>query len=211
MQTLITRGMAGMALAMLLYGPASYADGPPEAYENGGQSVRSIKPNDYLVNADGAKEDPDARMSDRARAFRNGWIQRGSTDDRILKRLIQQQHDQEIAAARAVDQSGSEPMPAAPPQAAVRYAPPPPSYAEAPQPQQYAPPVYAPPVYAPPPPPPVQPVQYVPVYPPPPVYQQPVYAPPPVFPVVVAAGYPVARAGYYGARGWYGGGFRRWR
>ncbi|WP_246025017.1 hypothetical protein [Paraburkholderia dinghuensis] len=217
MQKLITRSLAGMAFATLFYGSASYADGPPEAYDNGAPAQRNLKPGDYLVNADGAKEDPNARMSEIARAYRNGWIHRGNTDDRILKDLIQKQHDANMAAARAAIPPVSGPPPAAPAQTVRRYLPPPPpsSYVDAPPPAQYAPQMYAQPMYAEPPAP-VQPVQYVPVYPPaPPVYQQypqAVYAAPPGWPVVaVASAYPVVQAGYYRAPWWYGGGYRRWR
>lgn len=213
MQKLIKRSLAGVAVATLLYASASHADGPPEAYDNGAPAQRSIKPDDYLVNADGAKEDPNAKMSEIARAYRNGWIHRGNADDRILKQIIQKQHDENMAAARVAAQP-----PAAPAQPVRRYLPPPPpsSYASAPPPDPYAPPMYAQPMYAPPPVP-VQPVQYVPVYPPQPVYQQTMYqqtmyAPPAGWPVVAAANaYPVVQAGYYGAPWWYGGGFRRWR
>lgn len=207
MQKLITRSLAGMACATLLYASASYADGPPEAYDQGAPGQRDLKPDDYLVNADGAKEDPKAKMSEIARAYRNGWIHRGNTDDRILKQLIQKRHDDEAAAARVAAQP--VPPPAPPAQPVRRYLPPPPpSYAYAPPPPaQYPPPMYAQPVYAAPP----VPVQYVPVYPPPqPVYQQTMYAPP-GWPVTVATAYPVVQAGYYGAPWWYGGGYRRWR
>jgi hypothetical protein len=213
MQKLFKRSLAGMAAAALLYAGASYADGPPEAYDNGAPAERSLKPDDYLVNADGAKEDPNAKMSEIARAYRNGWIHRGNTDDRILKQIIQKQHDQDMAAARVAAQPVSGPPPAAPVQPVRRYLPPPPpSYTNAaPPPDPYAPPMYAQPMYAPPPVP-VQPVQYVPIYPPQPVYQQTMYAPPVGWPVVtVATAYPVVRGGYYGAPWWYGGGYRRWR
>ncbi|TAM00617.1 MAG: hypothetical protein EPN70_21845 [Paraburkholderia sp.] len=213
MQKRITRSLAGMAFATVIYGPAAHADGPPEAYDNGAPVQRSLQPGDYLVNADGAKEDPSAKMSEIARAYRNGWIHRGNTDDRILKGLIRKHHDEQVAAARAAPRPVNAPRPAV-----RRYLPPPPpSYADVPPPGPYAPPMYAPappppvqpvqyvPVYAPPPPP-VPPVQYVPVYQQP-AYQQPVYAPPGV---TVATAYPVVQ-GYYGTPWWYGGGYRRWR
>lgn len=207
MQKLIKRSLAGMAFATLLYGPASHADGPPEAYGDNAPAERGLKPDDYLVNADGATEDPNAKMSEIARAYRNGWIRRGNADDRILKELIRKQHDEEAAAARATARPMSGPPPGAPTRAVRRYLPPPPpAYTTGSPP----PPVYAPPLYAPPP---VQPVQYVPVYPPPqPAYQQTMYAPPVGWPVVaIATAYPVVQTGFYGAPWWYGGGFRRWR
>ncbi|WP_347556853.1 hypothetical protein [Robbsia sp. KACC 23696] len=54
---------------------AAYADGPADSYDHSATAVaRTLSPNEYLVNADGAQEDPDHRMSDVARAYRNGMI-----------------------------------------------------------------------------------------------------------------------------------------
>ncbi|WP_321935481.1 hypothetical protein [Paraburkholderia sp. J8-2] len=215
MQNQINRCLTGFGIAMLLYGPASYADGPPEAYDNGAPVRRGIRPDDYLVNADGAKEDPNARMSDAARAYRNGWIRRGNTDDRILKGVMRKQHEEDMANLTA--RSARAAPPEAPERPAPQYLPPAaPSYEDGPLPAQYAQggypqPVYAAPVYAAPPPAPMpQPiVQYVPVYASPPPMYQPVaaYAPP----AVPVAPYPVVQVGFYGARAWWGGGYRRWR
>lgn len=41
---------------------------------------RMITPNDWEKNADGIGEDPDHPMSGKARAFRNGWVNRGYYD-----------------------------------------------------------------------------------------------------------------------------------
>lgn len=62
---------------VLLGGIASvaYADGPVEDYDHSSPAVaRTLSPGEYLVNADGAQEDPEHRMSDVARAYRNGLI-----------------------------------------------------------------------------------------------------------------------------------------
>jgi hypothetical protein len=65
------------AMLILLAGTASaaYADGPEESYDHGTPAVaRTLSPNEYLVNADGAQEDPKYKMSEVARAYRNGMI-----------------------------------------------------------------------------------------------------------------------------------------
>lgn len=65
------------AMFIVLAGTASaaYADGPIDSYDHGSPAVaRTLSPNEYLVNADGAQEDPQYRMSEVARAYRNGMI-----------------------------------------------------------------------------------------------------------------------------------------
>lgn len=53
----------------------AYADGEIDEYDHGETAVaRTLSPNEYLVNADGMQEDAKHRMSDVARAYRNGLI-----------------------------------------------------------------------------------------------------------------------------------------
>lgn len=223
--------VAAAIFALSLHGAQAYADGPVEAYQDGAPLASTLDPNEYVVNADGAKEDPDHRMSDIARAYRNGYINRGKTDDAILKQKLADQYEADHASTQREPPippgmpNGAQVAPVQNPQVRQRPLPPPaqyaqepmapaPSYApEAPEPVQYQQPVYRQPVYE-------QPVYEAPpvvvqqVYAPPPppvqyVYQQPAYVP--VQPVVaVAAGWPVYRPAYY-AGGWGYGGFRRWR
>ena len=65
--------LVGMLFASVSVG--AFADGPESAYDHGDPAVaRTLSPNEYLINADGAQEDPQHRMSDAARAYRNGLI-----------------------------------------------------------------------------------------------------------------------------------------
>lgn len=209
------------AALTLLHGVGAAAQEMTPLDSNGVPVRNTLAPNEYLLNDDGATEDPNARMSPVARAYRNGYINRGKADDAILKQKLAELHEADMAANRPVRPplppamlSGTR-MPLPPDQMAYSpprpaYQPPPPPVYEPPQAvvqQLYAPPPpdYEPPqmvvqqVYAPPPPPPVyvqQPVPYVAAY-------QPVaYVPP----VSLSIGWPIFRGGFYG---W--GGYRRWR
>jgi hypothetical protein len=199
-----------LAVALtLLHSVGAAAQEMPPLDSNGVPVRNTLAPNEYLLNDDGATEDPNARMSDVARAYRNGYINRGKADDAILKEKLAELHEADMAANQPVrpplppSMMASAGMPPPPDQSV--YAPPPPVYQPPPQPAYQPPPVYQPPqmvvqqVYSPPPPPPVyvqQPVPYVATY-------QPVaYAPP----VSLSIGWPVFRGGFYG---W--GGFRGWR
>jgi hypothetical protein len=74
-----TRGLkmkrkAFMGIALTLTAAQAWADGPTSAYENGAPVQSTLDPGEYVVNADGAKEDLNHRLSDIARAYRNGLI-----------------------------------------------------------------------------------------------------------------------------------------
>lgn len=77
-----------MAVLVLLFASAAaWADGPEYAYDVPDQNgqPRQITPDDWSRNADGRAEDPDNPMSTTARAFRNGWIQRGDYDAKQMQ------------------------------------------------------------------------------------------------------------------------------
>ncbi|BCM95195.1 hypothetical protein [Burkholderia phage FLC6] len=82
--------------ALLLVSMSAWADGPFYAYSvpDANGQPRQITPDDWTRNADNRAEDPDSPMSDRARAFRNGWIQRGDYDARNYAQLYDQQQQQ---------------------------------------------------------------------------------------------------------------------
>lgn len=63
-----------LALAALVVTGTAYADGPPQQYDQAIVNKMSLDPNEALVNDDGAQEDPHAKMTEKARAFRNGII-----------------------------------------------------------------------------------------------------------------------------------------
>ncbi len=67
MKLLIT-GLAFAATSIL-----AYADGAPQQYEQSAVDAASLDPNEALVNDDGKAEDPNNPMSERARAYRNGY------------------------------------------------------------------------------------------------------------------------------------------
>lgn len=98
----------------------AWADGPPYAYQVPGTDAqpRPMTADDWSKNADGVAEDPDNPMSGTARAFRNGWVQRGNYDvdhPDELAQLAQKRHPD-----RAVAQNGVPPLP----QGAVALRPP---------------------------------------------------------------------------------------
>ncbi len=67
-----TKAFVGIALT--LTAAQAWADGPISAYVNGAPVQSTLDPGEYVVNADGAKEDLNHHMSDIARAYRNGLI-----------------------------------------------------------------------------------------------------------------------------------------
>ena len=216
-KTLLGLGVSTIASALTLQCCPAWADGPESAYASDEAPAGSLSPNEYQVNADGMKEDPNAKMSDVARAYRNGYINRGKQDQADYQAMIdahnhgQQQPVKQDAAQVNVpplppgvpedDNSKYTAIPPQPRQYVQRQVPqpPPPQYAQA-YPQQYAPPMqYQPaPQYA------QAPVVYAdsqPVYvrqeyapPPPPVQYVPVYAQPQYdgVPVVETVVQPVA-------------------
>lgn len=58
-----------LSLASLL----AHADGKMSQYEQAAVNAAALDPDEALVNDDGAVEDPNARMSGTARAYRNGY------------------------------------------------------------------------------------------------------------------------------------------
>jgi hypothetical protein len=230
MKTQVMAVSAVVVAATSLFAGAARADGPQAAYENGAPLASTLDPNEYVVNADGAQEDPNHRMSDTARAYRNGIIngkalqKQADTQARLadVPPIPPDMLNGQAARVTPIPMPAavSRPLPTEPRYA--QYAPPPPPrpeptyvVAEAPEesPPLYAQPVYQQPVYqqpvyvqqvyVPPPPP---PVQYV------PVYQQPAYVAQPVLAVGLPS-YPVYRSAYvggwgYGARAY---GYRGWR
>jgi hypothetical protein len=58
-----------LAAASLL----AMADGTPQQYEQAAVNQAALDPNEAIVNDDGAVENPNAKMSGTARAYRNGY------------------------------------------------------------------------------------------------------------------------------------------
>jgi hypothetical protein len=87
----------GFAAASML----AYADGVPQQYDQAIETQMSLNPNEALENDDGRPEDPNARMTERARAFRNGIIN---------GRRMQKEEDEQHA-------DNPPPLPPDPPQA----------------------------------------------------------------------------------------------
>lgn len=178
---------------------AAHADGPEDEYDHGSPAIaRSLGPNEYVVNADGAPEDPQHRMSDTARAYRNGLIngRRQEAARRQQVNVPPLPGNGTVAEDDASTYTSIPPQPVQRPyQPAYRPAAPAAPYAQYQQPPQY-------------PQPPVQYVQQQNVYASPPPEQEDVYpaSPPPVYMpqpqpyaygpqpgVVVAIGSPVYR------------------
>lgn len=85
-----------VALLVMAVSASAFADGPIYAYnvpDQNGQP-RQMTPEDWAQNADGRAEDPNNPMSDRARAFRNGWIQRGDYDAQHFAQQYDKQQQQ---------------------------------------------------------------------------------------------------------------------
>jgi hypothetical protein len=134
-----------LALSVLLMSVAlsARADGPLEGYDDGAPPAiaRTLGPNEYVINADGAQEDPDHRMSDVARAYRNGLIAGRQQEIERQRRIIAAQNARNDATTDYV--MANPPLPPYPPQPPVQYVQQPqPVYVPPPPPQQY---VYAPP------------------------------------------------------------------
>lgn len=80
-KTLLGCGVTTVASALTLQCGPAWADGPEAAYAADDEApAGSLGANEYQVNADGMKEDSKAKMSDVARAYRNGYINRGKED-----------------------------------------------------------------------------------------------------------------------------------
>jgi hypothetical protein len=172
-KTLLGFGVTAVASALTLQCAPAWADGPEGAYATAADGVPtgSLGPNEYQVNADGMKEDPNAKMSDVARAYRNGYINRGKQDQADYQAMIDSHnHGQRQPAKTDVARVDVPPLPAGgvPEDDNSKYTSIPP------QPRQYAQ------RQVPQPPQPAQPLQAA----PPPqyrqAYQEPQYAPAPM-------------------------------
>jgi hypothetical protein len=109
------------------------ADGGLDDYDDGAPPAiaRTLSPNEYVINADGATEDPGHRMSDVAHAYRNG-LMAGRKEEMVRQRRI-------IAEQNARNDATTDYLQANPP--LPQYAPQPPvQYVQQPQPQ----PMYGP-------------------------------------------------------------------
>jgi hypothetical protein len=118
------------------------ADGPLDGYDDGAPPAiaRTLAPNEYVINADGAPEDPDHRMSDVARAYRNGLIAGRQEEVARQRRIIAEQNARNDAATDYAQANPPFPQYQQPPVQYVQQQPQP-MYAPVPS-QQY---VYAPP------------------------------------------------------------------
>jgi hypothetical protein len=184
-KTLLGFGVTTVASALTLQCGPAWADGPDTAYAEEDAPAGSLSPNEYQVNADGMKEDPNAKMSEVARAYRNGYINRGK-EDQAGYDVARVDVPPLPAGVPEDDNSKYTSIPPQPRQYAQRQVPQPPQqplqqqpqpqYRQAYQTQQYAP---APMQYQPAP-------QYVQAQPQPvyaesqPMYVRQEYAPPPV-------------------------------
>ncbi|MGF6469833.1 hypothetical protein [Paraburkholderia youngii] len=161
-------GVTTVASVLTLQCYPAWADGPEAAYaSDDAVPAGSLSPNEYKVNADGMKEDPNAKMSDVARAYRNGYINRGKQDQADYQAMIDSHnHGQRQPAKTDVARVDVPPLPPGVPEddnSKYTSIPPQP---QKPKPVQYAQ------RQVPQPPPPQQQYQQV--------YQQPQYAPPPM-------------------------------
>jgi len=221
-----------VAVATSLSATVARAEGAESAHENGAPpAMSSPDPGEDVVNADGAQEDPNHRMTDVARAYRNGLI-----NGKAMQKQADAKERQANVPPLPPDMQGGQDATVTPvrmPEVAPRPGPsqsrytqyessplplrqtltyvlsdvpddPPPAYVQ----PMYQRPVYQEPVYVQPahtpPPPPAPIVQYV------PVYGQPAYAPvqavvQPAIMVPAPMPFPVYRGG-----GW-GYGYRDWR
>ncbi|APA88498.1 hypothetical protein BJG93_24420 [Paraburkholderia sprentiae WSM5005] len=106
-------GVTTVASALTLQCYPAWADGPEAAYASDDEApAGSLSANEYKVNADGMKEDPNAKMSDVARAYRNGYINRGKQDQADYQAMIDaHNHGQRQAAKTEVARVDVPPLP----------------------------------------------------------------------------------------------------
>lgn len=88
-RTLLACALATAVSTMTLQCNLAWADGPESAYAEDEAPLASLSPDEYQVNADGMQEDPNAKMSDVARAYRNGYINRGKEDQAGYNAMIE--------------------------------------------------------------------------------------------------------------------------
>ena len=116
-KTLLGFGVTTIASALTLQSGAAWADGPEAAYAEEEAPAGSLSPEEYQVNADGMKEDPKAKMSDVARAYRNGYINRGKEDQAGYDAMIDSHnHGQRKPANTQVARVDVPPLPAGVPE-----------------------------------------------------------------------------------------------
>jgi hypothetical protein len=167
-KALLGCGVTTVASMLTLQCGFAWADGPEAAYAADEAPTGSLSPDEYQVNADGMNEDPKAKMSDVARAYRNGYINRGKEDQAGYDAMIDSHnHGQRHPTNTLVARVDVPPLPAGVPEDDnSKYTTIPP------QPRQYAQRPVAQPRQVPQPPPQqVQQVQYR------QAYQEPQYAP----------------------------------
>jgi hypothetical protein len=111
-ETLSGVRLSAVALALSLQFNPAWA-GVPEAMESSDDvPAGSLSPDEYQVNADGMKEDPNAKMSDVARAYRNGYINRGKQDQADYNAMIDSHnHGQRQPARQQVARVDVPPLP----------------------------------------------------------------------------------------------------
>ncbi|SAL05976.1 hypothetical protein AWB81_07390 [Caballeronia arationis] len=131
-----------IAVLLMVASISARADGPLDGYDDGAPPAiaRTLSPNEYVINADGASEDPDHRMSDVARAYRNGVIAGRQEEVARQRRIIAEQNARNDATTDYVQANPPLPLYQQP---SVQYVQqqPQPMYVPVPS-QQY---VYAPP------------------------------------------------------------------
>lgn len=117
-KTLVGFGVTAVASALTLQCGLAWADGPEAAYAADDEApTGSLSPNEYQVNADGMKEDPNAKMSDVARAYRNGYINRGKEDQAGYDAMIDSHnHGQRKPTNTQVARVDVPPLPAGVPE-----------------------------------------------------------------------------------------------
>jgi hypothetical protein len=113
-KTLLGFGVTTIASALTLQCGLAWADGPEAAYAADEEApAASLSPDEYQVNADGMKEDPKAKMSDVARAYRNGYINRGKEDQAGYNAMIESHnHGQRKPTNTQVARVDVPPLPA---------------------------------------------------------------------------------------------------
>jgi hypothetical protein len=116
-KTFLGFGATVFASALTLQCGPAWADGPETAYADDDAPAASLSPNEYQVNADGMSEDPKAKMSDVARAYRNGYLNRGKEDQAGYDAMIDSHnHGQRQPAKTDVAQVNVPPLPAGVPE-----------------------------------------------------------------------------------------------
>lgn len=116
-KTLLGCGATTVASMLTLQCGLAWADGPEAAYAADEAPAGSLSPDEYQVNADGMKEDPKSKMSDVARAYRNGYINRGKEDQAGYDAMIDSHnHGQRHPTNTEVARVDVPPLPAGVPE-----------------------------------------------------------------------------------------------